>query len=112
MNAVQEELASFIEAQGVTLNKSNNAQLLAAFNVFMTALFNAAHSWTAEQSFVAANPLKFMLSGDQTLTKDVGGLLFIRNLARVYRGRGIARRVLPIPPRECPLARLAGICCV
>jgi hypothetical protein len=43
-----------------------------------------------ENDFTDANPLKFMRSGDQTLTKDVAGLLFIRNLVHGIRIEAVA----------------------
>ncbi|WP_413722703.1 gp53-like domain-containing protein [Sodalis sp. RH24] len=43
-DSIQEELAGVVEAAGLTLNSSNNAQLLAAINLIATGQFTAQKS--------------------------------------------------------------------
>jgi hypothetical protein len=54
------------------------------------ALLGVANTITAENAFTDANPLKFMRSGDQTLTKDVAGVLSIVNLVHAVVIRAAA----------------------
>lgn len=77
LNAVQEEIANFIEAMGITLNKASNTQLQAALSVLVPA-----RSWARAVTTGS-------YTNSTTTPTDVTGLGFEAVSGRTYMIRGI-----------------------
>lgn len=65
LNAVQEELAGFIEGESLTLDKADNTQLIEALEAFVDRLIGREFAFTATEDLTALEPF---------LVRDVFGV--------------------------------------